>query len=86
MAIRKRTTKKKAVRKTRKTTARRPMKKKSKAKKATSGKRRTPFGGYTINFKNISQSLEDVFGKKPVTPSEMTKKLWAYVKRHKLNG
>jgi chromatin remodeling complex protein RSC6 len=86
MATRKRTTKKKPARRTSRTTARRTVKKKSKAKKGTSSKRRTPFGGYTINFKNIRHSLEEVFGSKPVTPSEMTKKLWAYVKKHKLNA
>jgi chromatin remodeling complex protein RSC6 len=28
--------------------------------------------------------MEAVFGTKPVSPSDMTKKLWAYVKRHRL--
>ncbi len=44
------------------------------------------FGGYTISFKGQDASLESVFGKNPVTPSEMTKKIWAYVKGHKLAG
>ena len=44
------------------------------------------FGGYTINFKGAKATLEDVFGTKPIAPSEMTKKLWAYVKRKKLAG
>ncbi len=81
MATRRKTTKK-AVKKTRKTTAKRTIKKKTKAKKGT---KRTAFGGYTINFNNCEHSLEDIFGKKPLAPSEMTKKLWAYVKRYKLN-
>lgn len=44
------------------------------------------FGGYTISFKGCSGSLEDVFGSGAVTPSEMTKKLWAYVKKHHLSN
>ena len=44
------------------------------------------FGGYSINFKGCSDSLEKVMGSKPIGPSEMTKKIWAYVKRKKLSG
>jgi hypothetical protein len=44
------------------------------------------FGGYSISFKGASDSLESVFGDSPIGPSEMTKKLWAYVKRRKLAG
>ena len=43
------------------------------------------FGGYQINFAGRKESLEDVFGNKPIAPSEMTKKLWAFVKAHKLS-
>lgn len=43
-----------------------------------------PFGGMTINFGGQTKSIEAVFGPKPVTPAEMNKKLWAYVKGHKL--
>lgn len=39
------------------------------------------FGGYTISFKGCTESLEQVFGTAPLSPSEMTKKLWAYVKK-----
>jgi chromatin remodeling complex protein RSC6 len=28
--------------------------------------------------------VEAVFGNKPVSPSDMTKKIWAYVKKHRL--
>jgi len=45
-----------------------------------------PFGGFSISFKGASDSLEDVFGGTPIGPAEMTKKLWAYVKRKKLSG
>ena len=48
---------------------------------------RKPFGGYSISFKSASDStLSDVFGTGALTPSEMTKKLWAYIKRKKLAG
>jgi chromatin remodeling complex protein RSC6 len=46
--------------------------------------KKAAFGGYTINFKGCSDTMEAVFGNKPVSPSEMTKKLWAYVKRRRL--
>jgi chromatin remodeling complex protein RSC6 len=46
--------------------------------------KKAAFGGYTINFKGCSDSMEAVFGGKPVSPSDMTKKLWAYVKKNKL--
>jgi chromatin remodeling complex protein RSC6 len=49
----------------------------AKAKKAA-------FGGYSISFKGCSDSLEAVFGSAPIGPPEMTKKIWAYVKRRKL--
>jgi hypothetical protein len=45
-----------------------------------------PFGGFSISFKGASDSLETVFGGSPIGPAEMTKKLWAYVKRKKLSG
>jgi hypothetical protein len=44
------------------------------------------FGGFSISFKGASDSLETVFGSAPIGPAEMTKKLWAYVKRRKLAG
>jgi len=47
-------------------------------------KRKAAFGGYSINFKGRKDSLESVFGSKPIGPSEMTKKIWAYVKRKRL--
>ncbi|MFA4907086.1 MAG: hypothetical protein WC602_02340 [archaeon] len=45
-----------------------------------------PFGGYTISFKGADDSLQTVFGSTPITPSDMTKKLWVYIKRKKLAG
>ncbi len=47
-------------------------------------KKKAAFGGYSINFKGCMDSVESVFGSKPIGPSEMTKKLWAYVKRKRL--
>ena len=44
------------------------------------------FGGYAINFKGAKDTMESVFGGTPIGPSDMTKKIWAYVKRKKLGG
>ena len=46
--------------------------------------KKVAFGGYAINFKGCSDSLEDIMGSKPIGPSEMTKRIWAYVKKKKL--
>lgn len=46
--------------------------------------KKKPFGGYSISFAGQTTTLEEVFGKNPITPSEMTKKLWGYVKSKKL--
>lgn len=43
-----------------------------------------PFGGYSISFKGCKDTAEDIFGSARIAPSEMTKKIWAYVKRKKL--
>jgi len=53
-------------------------------KKASGGKK--AFGGYSINFKGCDDTIEKVFGSKPIGPSEMTKLIWAYVKKNKLAG
>jgi hypothetical protein len=42
------------------------------------------FGGYAINFRGCNITMESLMGTKPIGPSEMTKKLWAYVKRQRL--
>ena len=67
----------------RKTKATRKSKSKSKSRSKSKGKRK-PFGGYAIKFAGRSETVEQVFGKKPVTPSEMTKKIWAFVKSKRL--
>lgn len=48
--------------------------------------KKKPFGGYTVSFQGCTESMEKVFGSKPIAPSEMTKLLWAYVKGKKLAG
>lgn len=61
---------------------------KKKAKKKGTKKRqgsKKAFGGYTINFRDCDHTLEQVFGRSAIAPSQMTKKLWAYVKRNRLN-
>ncbi|MFH1239751.1 MAG: hypothetical protein V1672_00885 [Candidatus Diapherotrites archaeon] len=45
-----------------------------------------PFGGYEVSFKGCTDTMESVFGSKGIPPSEMTKKLWAYVKSKKIAG
>jgi hypothetical protein len=46
--------------------------------------KKKPFGGYAINFKGCTETMESVMGGAPIGPSEMTKKIWAYVKRKKI--
>jgi len=43
-----------------------------------------PFGGITVDFKGREETMEQVFGNKPIAPSEMTKRIWAFVKSKKL--
>ena len=68
-------TKRKTTKTTRKTTKtkRKTTKTKRKTKKA--------FGGYSISFKNRVESLEQIFGRADIPPSEMTKKLWNFIKK-----
>lgn len=44
------------------------------------------FGGYGINFNGRKETVESVMGSTPIGPSEMTKKLWAFVKANKLGS
>ena len=78
--------KKRTVKKTKrraKTTKRKAKKTKRRAK-TTKRKTKKAFGGYSISFKNRHESLELVFGKPNITPSEMTKKLWKFIKKKRL--
>jgi len=65
---------------TRKRTTRRKVKRT--ARRRTSKK--AAFGGYKINFCGRHDTLEKIFGSRPIAPSQMTKKLWNYVKAKKL--
>lgn len=48
------------------------------------GTKKKAFGGYSISFKGRKETMEQVFGSSPLAPSEMTKKLWTFVKSKKL--
>ena len=73
----------KKIKRKAKTTRRKAKKTRRKAKK-TKRKAKKAFGGYSISFKNRNESLELVFGKPSITPSEMTKKLWKFIKKKRL--
>lgn len=85
MAVKKKIQKRKSVTKkpatkkvAKKTTQKNSKKPKSSGKKA--------FGGYAISFAGRKETVEDVFGKNPIAPSEMTKKIWAFVKSKGLSN
>ena len=44
------------------------------------------FGGYAVTFSGRQESLEAVMGNKPIGPAEMTKRLWTFIKKHRLAG
>jgi hypothetical protein len=69
------------------------VKKKATAKRKTTKKKVTksktkklPFGGYAINFAGRKETVEQVFGNKPIAPSEMTKRIWKFVKSKSLSN
>ena len=81
MAAKRKTTKRKA------TTKRKVTKRKATKKKATKSKtKKLPFGGYAINFAGRTETVEQVFGNKPIAPSEMTKRIWKFVKAKSLSN
>ncbi|MCA9811829.1 MAG: hypothetical protein KC483_03085 [Nitrosarchaeum sp.] len=57
--------------------------KKPKTKSSKSGK---AFGGYAISFAGRKETVEQVFGKTPIAPSQMTKKIWEFVKSKGLSN
>ena len=63
-----------------------PKKKVTRKKKATSITKKPAFGGYAISFAGRKETVEQVFGNKPIAPSEMTKKIWAFVKSESLSN
>jgi hypothetical protein len=91
LAIKKKaTTKKKAATKKKVAPKKKAATKKKvapKKKAATKSKAKKPaFGGYAINFAGRQETVEQVFGKKPIAPSEMTKRIWAFVKSNSLSN
>ena len=76
MAAKKRATK-------RKTTTKRKVASKKKSK---SKAKKPAFGGYAISFAGRKETVEKVFGSKPIAPSEMTKKIWEFVKAKGLSN
>ena len=59
---------------------------KSTIKKSKSSGKKKAFGGYAISFAGRNETVEQVFGKTPIAPSEMTKKIWAFVKSKRLSN
>ena len=56
------------------------------SKRKSSRKKGKAFGGYAINFAGRKETVEQVFGRGKVTPSEMTKKLWKFIKSKRLSS
>ncbi|MEZ7989933.1 MAG: hypothetical protein QMC56_06465 [Nitrosopumilus sp.] len=91
MAIKKKTTTKKTVATKKKVAPKKTVatKKKVAPKKKTTTKskaKKPAFGGYAINFAGRQETVEQVFGKKPIAPSEMTKRIWIFVKANSLSN
>ncbi|MFB3113797.1 MAG: hypothetical protein ACE1YZ_02410 [Nitrosopumilaceae archaeon] len=85
MAAKKRRKTKAKSRQRTKAKSQRKTKSRSKSRSKSKSKRK-PFGGYAINFAGRTETVEQIFGTKPVTPSEMTKKIWVFIKsRHLAN-
>jgi len=77
--------KKKAGAKRKTTKKKATAKRKTTKKKVTKSKtKRLPFGGYAINFAGRIETVEQVFGNKPIPPSEMTKRIWKFIKSNNL--
>lgn len=86
MAVKKKIQKRKSVTKkpATKKVAKKATQKNTRKKPKSSGKK--AFGGYAISFAGRKETVEDVFGKNPIAPSEMTKKIWAFVKSKGLSN
>ena len=79
MAAKKKTAKRKSAKKSAKKAVRRTAKKAAKK----SGKKRTPSAAFMKPVKPDS-ALSAVVGSNPLPRTELTKKLWAYIKRNGL--
>lgn len=49
-------------------------------------KKKKPFGGFNIRFDNCTETMEQVFGRKSISPAMMIKILWKYIKKYRLAG
>jgi upstream activation factor subunit UAF30 len=78
-------TKKKAAKRSAKKSARKPARKTTARKKATkkAGKKRTPSAAF-MKPMQPSAALAAVVGSSPLPRTEVTKKLWQYIKRNGL--
>ena len=86
MATKNITTKKKVATKKR-TTTNIDKKLNTKTQSSSKSKSKKPaFGGYSINFSGRKETVEEVFGNKPIAPSEMTKRIWIFVKAKNLSN
>ncbi|MAH42470.1 hypothetical protein CL614_01955 [archaeon] len=65
---------------------RKPAKKAKRKPAKKSGGKKKPFGGYAVNFAGREETLEQVFGKGDLPPSQMTKKLWKFIKAKRLSN
>jgi chromatin remodeling complex protein RSC6 len=81
----KKVAKKKATKKkpAKKKVAKKKVAKKKVAKKKKPKKKRKPSAAFMKPMK-ISDALAKVVGSKPIPRTEVTKKLWAYIKKNKL--
>ncbi len=79
MAAKKKTAKRKSAKKSAKKAVKRTAKKAAKK----SGKKRTPSAAFMKPVRPDS-ALSAVVGSNPLPRTELTKKLWAYIKRHGL--
>ena len=86
MAVKKKTTKRKTTTKKAAPKRKAATKKKAAPKKKATKTRKAAFGGYAISFAGRKETAEQIFGKKPIPPSEMTKKIWAFVKAKDLSN
>ncbi len=83
MAAKKRRKTKAKSRRKPKAKGRRKTKSRSKSSSKSKSKRK-PFGGYAIQFAGRTETLEQIFGTNPVTPCEMTMKIWVFIKSRRL--
>ncbi len=68
------------------TTKKKGTKSSSKKTKSSTKSKKPALGGYAINFAGRSETVEQVFGNKPIAPSEMTKKIWVFIKSNHLSN